>query len=182
MLPDCNLADQVRWIRPFRRFLGSILVFPGVLLAGCQRAGHPPQARDSASSAVAAPTGARIFLAIGKRYSSREPLTVEAVLANAGDVAPLMYAVERYNRIDWHWRIIDEHGTPVRRRWDPTISSNETAELAPGAARVDAFDLREIYDLKPGRYTVYVQKRVWASDGTHPVDVRSAEFPFEVLP
>jgi len=153
------------------------ILLAAFLVAGCH-ASESLRSNDGAGSAATA----RIFLAVQKTYPATQPVTVKAVLANAGDSAPLMYAIEHYHRVDWEWRVSDEHGTIVRRRWEPTIFSHASVELAPGAARVDEFDLREIYDLKPGRYTVSVQKRVWLPNRADPLDVQSAEFAFELLP
>jgi hypothetical protein len=123
---------------------------------------------------------AAVFLVPLTSYDREQPVTLQVILANTGGT-PLMYA-ETDPRLHWRWRVIDKRDASLAEEQPQlTPASNRTAQLVGGAAIVEEVNLRELFDLPPGLYTVSAERRVWKPDGTEPIDVQSAVFAFEVL-
>ena len=121
---------------------------------------------------------AEVFLVVQRAYGRDEPITVQVVLANPGKL-PLKYHIERYTRCDLGWHVTDANGATVPLMPQSEMFSVTSRRLMPGAAVVDSADLRDLFELPPGRYTVHSVRYVSNAAGGETTAVRSADFTFE---
>jgi len=165
-------------------------------LCGCPKK-QEPQAPTSTTSAhekdiPQAVNGIQMFIKMKKeKYAEDEPVMFEVRLYNSGDKVQYVISPEDSQFLRW-WSagtVTNEKGDKME--WKGSISGvppyaryvPKNAQLAPGAALTAEYDLREVCDLSPGKYTFRLTSFVfWPSPGGEKVDnLVSNEVRFEVV-
>jgi hypothetical protein len=124
-----------------------------------------------------------------KQVEAQQPLRLLLTLTN-GEITPLLIGEsDHWPKMNCRMTLLDEKKAPVPANEKGKMklefaafgsSSLEVSNLAPGAELVWTLDLREVYAIKPGNYTLSIHFDATSSDVKSPYSIKIKDLPFQI--